>query len=175
MAGLREVACHFPGDLGSFAIQVVDLVLKPIFAENDGRTPKRVRFDDVGACLEVVGVHSLDDGWFGDDKILIAAGQFFTAEIVGRKVLTLQVRSGGTVEDDDSFAKYVEKGLGHGLNKKAQHESCAGHDVYILRRFSSLFTVASKLSLKSPHTQDTKHVYELQTEEKKEKIEVNVK
>ena len=115
MSPQRKIVCNPLGDLSRLEIQLVSLVSQTIFGEHDRRSAKRVRFDDVTTCLQIVFVDILHGCRLCDDKVFIAPVVALAAEIICREVLPLQVRSHRTVKDDDLFFQYVRETL-HGLS-----------------------------------------------------------
>ena len=103
-----------PGPLGS-GVPVGDLagqgcghpveldgaIAEPVLAERGPHAPERVGLDDLGAGLEVLGVHTGDQLRTGLDQDLGAALELRRAVVLHGQVLFLQPRPRGAVEDDD--------------------------------------------------------------------------
>jgi hypothetical protein len=93
-----EAVGHAPRDSRGFEIELVGQVRDVVFGENDAGRTEGIGFDDIRPRFQKSTMHRFHGGGFGDDEILVAALEFGSAEILGRKILRLQVGTGGAVE-----------------------------------------------------------------------------
>src|SRR5512142_1162167 len=106
MTGTRIVGRHAAGNFGGFVVQGIDRFLEPVFREDNACPAECVRFDDVGAGLQIVRVDLPDGCRACEDEIFVAAVVLLSAKIVRREVLALKMRACRAVKDDDFFFQY---------------------------------------------------------------------
>jgi hypothetical protein len=89
-------------------VELARLFLDAPLAQAVRRRLKGARLDDVAADREKRFVDRLDDVGARQHEVIVAAFERLAAEVLGRGMEPLDVRSHGAIEDDDAFSQRGE-------------------------------------------------------------------
>src|SRR6202034_3123272 len=117
---------HPPGERRRRVVELLGAPGDAVLGEDHRETPEGVRLDHLGTHLDEVAVQPLDDVGPRVDQDFVAALELGAAEVRGRQLGQLEVRAGGSVEDDDPLAQRAEIGGGRGV-EPAKRWRRAGH------------------------------------------------
>ena len=107
-AAVRVLIGRLAGQAGRRHIQRVRLLLHLVLGEHDAGATEAIRFNDVGAGLQVGTMDSQDDIGPCLHQVLVAALERRTTEIGGCQVLLLEHGPHGSVNDENTGCEGVE-------------------------------------------------------------------